>query len=92
MVASTPVTPTLSFAKPTLFDVPVSNHGARVRHVIYFKGLQDTFDIVSPGSVGGLASDAYKSLNPQGKMPLLALPDNTLLPESEVGGVKLRYE
>lgn len=70
--------------KPTLFDVPVSNNGARVRHVIYSKGLEGEFDIVSPGTVGGLASVAYKAMNPQGKMPLLLLPDGTAIPESEV--------
>ncbi|KAI8466013.1 MAG: glutathione S-transferase [Monoraphidium minutum] len=71
-------------AKPTLFDVPVSNNGARVRHVIYSKGLEAEFDIVAPGTVGGLASDTFKAMNPQGKMPLLLLPDGTTIPESEV--------
>jgi hypothetical protein len=55
-----------------------------VRHVIYLKGLEDEFDIVSPGTVGGLTSDTYKAMNPQCKMPLLLMPDGTSLPESEV--------
>ena len=33
--------------------------------------------------MGGLKSDAYLSLNPQGKMPLLVLPDGTAIPESD---------
>ncbi|GBF97979.1 glutathione S-transferase [Raphidocelis subcapitata] len=80
--AAAPALPKVS--KPTLFDMPVSNNGARVRHVIYSKGLEGEFDIVPPSTVGGLASDTYKALNPQGKMPLLLLPDGTAIPESEV--------
>jgi hypothetical protein len=38
---------------------------SQVRHVIYSKGLDDEFDIVPPSVVGGLGSEAYKSLNPQ---------------------------
>lgn len=84
--------------KPTLFDIPVSNHGARVRmrtdivetgspstqvrFVIYKKSLD--VDIQPPTSIGGLKSDAYLACNPQGKMPLLLLPDGTAIPESEV--------
>jgi len=52
--------------------------------VIYKKGLEDDFDIVSPGTVGGLTSDTYKAMNPQCKMPLLLMPDGTAIPESEV--------
>jgi hypothetical protein len=59
----------------------------KVRHIIYSKGLEAEFDIVSPMTVGGLTSDAYRAMNPQGKMPLLLLPDGTALPESEVPGV-----
>lgn len=77
-------------AKYTLYDMPVSNHGARVRHVIYAKGLEDEFAIVPPSELGGLGSPEYKKLSPQGKMPLLVLPDGVgggggaALPESEV--------
>ena len=73
-----------SVSKPTLYDMPVSNHGARVRHVIYSKGLEGEFDVVAPSALGGLGSDAYAALNPQKKMPLLLLPGGTALPESEV--------
>ena len=70
--------------KPTLYDVPVSNNGARVRLISYWKGLEDTLAIANPETLGGLKSDAYLALNPQGKMPLLVLPDGLALPESEV--------
>merc|ERR1712137_711546 len=73
-----------SFTKPTLFDLSVSNNGARVRMLIYLKGLQDEIDIVSPSELGGLKSSEYCALNPQGKMPLLVMPDGLAIPESEV--------
>lgn len=56
----------------------------QVRHVIYHKGLEAEFDIVSPAVLGGLGSDSYKAVNPQGKMPILLLPDGSAIPESEV--------
>jgi glutathione S-transferase len=58
--------------KPTLFDAPVSNNGARVRYVVYSQGLD--VSIEPPTNLGGLKSEAYLALNPQGKMPLLHLP------------------
>jgi glutathione S-transferase len=72
--------------KPTLYDAPVSNNGARVRYVIYSQNLD--VDIQPPTALGGLRSPAYLALNPQGKMPLLQLPttdDNSkTLPASAV--------
>lgn len=59
----------------------------QVRHIIYHKGLEGEFDIVSPAAFGGLGSDEYKALNPQNKMPLLLLPSGRALPESEVGSL-----
>ncbi|KAF8069416.1 GST3 [Scenedesmus sp. PABB004] len=73
-----------SVDKPTLIDVPVSNHGARVRHIIYAKGLEGEIDIASPAALGGLGSAEYQAANPQGKMPVLLLPGGGVLPESEV--------
>ena len=70
--------------KPTLFDVPISNNGARIRWIIYKKNLENEIDIVAPSAIGGLKSDTYLSLNPQGKMPLMALPGGMSLPESQV--------
>ncbi|KAK9822713.1 hypothetical protein WJX81_006551 [Elliptochloris bilobata] len=71
-------------SKPTLFDVPLSNHGARCRYIIYSKELESQIDINSPKELGGLASEQYLALSPEGKMPLLVLPDGTALPECEV--------
>ncbi|WIA30397.1 hypothetical protein OEZ86_000482 [Tetradesmus obliquus] len=70
--------------KPTLIDAPVSNHGARVRHVIYAKGLEGEVDIVSPMALGGFGSEQFLAANPQNKMPILLLPDGSSVPESEV--------
>ena len=70
--------------KMILYDVPVSNNGARVRLVVYKKKLQDLIDIKSPAEIGGLSSDAYLALNPEGKMPVLQLEDGSGLPESQV--------
>lgn len=56
----------------TLYDMPVSNHGARVRLLLYKKGLTSAdVAVVPPTELGGLRSDEYLALNPQGKMPLL---------------------
>ncbi|KXZ55975.1 hypothetical protein GPECTOR_2g1527 [Gonium pectorale] len=71
-------------SRPTLYDLPVSNNGARNRYIIRKKGLTEEIDIVSPQTIGGLKSPQYLALNPQGKMPLLITADGTPLPESEV--------
>jgi len=40
--------------------------------VLYFKGIEDQVKIESPmKTLGGLRSEEYLALNPQGKMPLL---------------------
>ncbi|BDA44426.1 hypothetical protein COCOBI_05-6100 [Coccomyxa sp. Obi] len=72
------------YEKPTLFDVPISNNGARCRFGIYKKNIEQRIEVESPLTLGGLKSEAYLALNPQGLMPLLVLPDGTCLPESEV--------
>ena len=41
-------------ATSTLYDMPVSNHGARCRFVIYKKGLEKDYNIVGPSTIGGL--------------------------------------
>ena len=61
--------------KPQLYDLPVSNNGARVRMCIYYKELEEDVDIVSPMDLGGLQSPEYKAVNPQGKMPAMAVGD-----------------
>lgn len=61
----------------------IAHSTTQVRFVIYKKMLD--IDIQPPTTIGGLKSDAYLACNPQGKMPLLLLPDGTSIPESEVG-------
>mmetsp|Transcript_26137 Transcript_26137/g.36851 ORF Transcript_26137/g.36851 Transcript_26137/m.36851 type:complete len:381 (-) Transcript_26137:2343-3485(-) len=69
--------------KHTLYDMPVSNNGARCRAILYKKKLPETeVKIVSPGELGGLKTPEYLALNPQGKMPLLTT-DGLNIPESD---------
>eukprot|EP00213_Chloropicon_mariensis_P004578 CAMPEP_0197469660 /NCGR_PEP_ID=MMETSP1309-20131121/119_1 /TAXON_ID=464262 /ORGANISM="Genus nov. species nov., Strain RCC998" /LENGTH=245 /DNA_ID=CAMNT_0043005869 /DNA_START=183 /DNA_END=917 /DNA_ORIENTATION=- len=70
-------------AKQVLYDIPVSNNGARCRIAIYAKGLEDKIDIVSPSELGGIKSEEYMKLNPYGKMPLFTTGDDNIY-ESEV--------
>lgn len=58
--------------KFTLYDMPVSNNGARCRLLIYKKKIEDVIGIAPPTLIGGLRSDEYLRRNPQGKMPLLS--------------------
>lgn len=60
--------------------------GTQNRFIIYKKGLEGEVDIQPPKLLGdkGVKSPAYLALNPQGKMPLLVLPDGQALPESQV--------
>ena len=73
-----------SSAVPTLYDMPVSNNGARCRILIYKKNLTMGEDIVitPPSDLGGLLSPEYLALNPQGKMPLLVTSHGNI-PESD---------
>jgi glutathione S-transferase len=74
------LTPTImmsSTPRHTLYDMPVSNNGARCRLIIYKKQIQD-IAIVAPTELGGLRSDEYLERNPQGKMPLLACHESGL--------------
>ncbi|KAG5174946.1 glutathione s-transferase [Tribonema minus] len=70
-------TMTSQMSKPTLLDMPVSNAGARVRYIIYEKGLEQEVDIVPPSEFGGLKSEEYLKINPQGKMPAFIDGDMT---------------
>ena len=71
-------------AKATLYDMPVSNNGARSRIIIYKKKISSEVDIVSPMELGGLKSPEYLKLNPQGKMPLLTVEGSSFaIPESD---------
>lgn len=44
----------MSDNKPVLYDMPVSNNGARCRIIIYKKGIEDKVSIKSPMDLGGL--------------------------------------
>lgn len=62
-----------------LYSVDLSPFAARVRLAIYAKNLP--VEIVPPP--GDLKSAEFKSINPIGKVPALALDDGVTLPESE---------
>eukprot|EP00929_Paragymnodinium_shiwhaense_P058306 TRINITY_DN29188_c0_g1_i1.p1 TRINITY_DN29188_c0_g1~~TRINITY_DN29188_c0_g1_i1.p1 ORF type:complete len:444 (+),score=122.49 TRINITY_DN29188_c0_g1_i1:89-1420(+) len=72
-------------AAETLYDMPVSNNGARARLIIYAKGLDKTgaVEIQAPSALGGLKGEDYLALNPQGKMPLMKLADGSAVYESD---------
>eukprot|EP00986_Skeletonema_menzelii_P002026 scaffold555_cov158-Skeletonema_menzelii.AAC.23 len=64
----------LSNSDHILFDMPVSNNGARVRAILYHKQLsQQQVDIISPMKLGGLKSEEFMALSPQGLMPALTI-------------------
>ena len=68
-----------------MYDLPVSNNGARIRLLLYKAGLEGAVSIESPQALGGLRSGEYRALHPQGKMPLLVAEGGSLaVPESEV--------
>mmetsp|Transcript_24538 Transcript_24538/g.59183 ORF Transcript_24538/g.59183 Transcript_24538/m.59183 type:complete len:416 (-) Transcript_24538:151-1398(-) len=58
----------------TLYDMPVSNNGARCRIILYKKSIPaEQVEIVSPMALGGLKSEEYLKLNPRGLMPCLSI-------------------
>lgn len=61
-----------------LYSVNLSPYASRARLAVYAKGLP--VEILAPP--GGFRSDAYKAINPIGKVPCLALGDGTVIPES----------
>ena len=75
-------------SKHTLYDMPVSNNGARCRLILYKKQIDNSeVEILPPSSLeGGLKGLAYSKLNPQQKMPLLVIHDENkvrAVPESD---------
>ena len=63
-----------SSANHILYDLPVSNNGARCRLILYKKEIpEQEVEIVSPAEVGGLNSEEFLQINPQGKMPALVV-------------------
>jgi len=69
--------------------MPVSNHGARCRIIVYKKNLPySEVSISTPAELGGLKSPDYLALNPQGKMPIMTTPEASsagglCIPESD---------
>jgi glutathione S-transferase len=87
---STPTTTTTTMietttAKNILYDIPISNNGARARIILYKKEIPPSeCTILSPMDIfGGLKSDDYLKINPQGKVPSLICPTNNGLSIAE---------
>ena len=59
----------LNFAKDVLYDVPVSNHGARIRLISRLKKID--LDIRNPQEIGGLKSPDFSKLSIHSKMPVM---------------------
>ena len=72
--------PALGEIEMKLYQSNLSPFASRCRIQIYAKGLRDIECCPPPG---GMASDEYKTHNPTGKMPALAV-DGHVLGESEV--------
>jgi glutathione S-transferase len=66
-----------------LYDLDLSPFAARCRLVVYKKGLGDRVELAPPPG-GGPRSEAYRAINPIGKVPTLVLEDGTAIPESQV--------
>ena len=64
-----------------LYHTPQSPYAARVRMQIYAKGLDGQIELVAPPE--GTRSEAYRKLNPLGRVPALEV-DGIVIPESEV--------
>eukprot|EP00579_Thalassiosira_antarctica_P004734 CAMPEP_0201881730 /NCGR_PEP_ID=MMETSP0902-20130614/11940_1 /ASSEMBLY_ACC=CAM_ASM_000551 /TAXON_ID=420261 /ORGANISM="Thalassiosira antarctica, Strain CCMP982" /LENGTH=414 /DNA_ID=CAMNT_0048409993 /DNA_START=48 /DNA_END=1292 /DNA_ORIENTATION=- len=63
-----------SNADHTLYDLPVSNNGARCRIILYKKNISTKqVEIISPMTLGGLKSEEYLKKSPQGLMPCLSI-------------------
>lgn len=67
----------------TLYNMPISNYGARVLMIIQAKKIDQNIQILQPSVIGGLKSPEYLALNSQGKMPLLVCSDGMAIPESD---------
>jgi diadenosine tetraphosphate (Ap4A) HIT family hydrolase/glutathione S-transferase len=63
----------------TLYDLPVSNNGARCRIILYKKEIPSSeVAVVSPMELGGLKTQEYLKVNPQGKMPAMVCTETGL--------------
>jgi len=63
-----------------LYSDQVSPFAARVRLSLMYKGLEFE-DLGLP--VGGLKGEEYLRINPMGRIPVMVLDDQTVIPESE---------
>lgn len=72
-------------AQYTLYDIPVSNNGARVRMILYYKEVSsEEVRVESPEAIGGLRCPEFEAVNAQRKIPALVCRDETLcVPESD---------
>jgi len=62
-----------------LYNINLSPYTARVRLLINVKGLN-----VEMAEPPGFRTDAFRAINPIGRIPALQLDDGSILPESEV--------
>jgi glutathione S-transferase len=73
-----------ALSKHILYDVPVSNHGARIRLIAKSKGLTpDVLEVKEPSAIGGSKSAEFLKLNTQGKVPVLVTDTGFPIPESD---------
>ena len=63
-----------------LYNLGLSNFAGKCRVAIYEKGL----DVELADAPGGPGSDAYKEINPTGKIPALETDHGQVILESEV--------
>eukprot|EP00638_Chattonella_subsalsa_P000110 CAMPEP_0117754686 /NCGR_PEP_ID=MMETSP0947-20121206/12968_1 /TAXON_ID=44440 /ORGANISM="Chattonella subsalsa, Strain CCMP2191" /LENGTH=373 /DNA_ID=CAMNT_0005573805 /DNA_START=141 /DNA_END=1262 /DNA_ORIENTATION=- len=76
-----------------LYEMPVSNAGARCRYIIYEKELDEegVVRIADPSELGGLKSEEFMKVHPMGKMPALVTKDGQSIPESDTIARYLLY-
>jgi glutathione S-transferase len=65
-----------------LYHIPRSTYSQKVLFAFYEKGVDFTSEILSVKDPKARAG--YLAVNPWGKLPSLALPDGTILPESSI--------
>lgn len=61
------------------------SHPVQIRYMLYKKQADALLTIKSPKDMGGFNSDEFRRANPYGRVPLLKLPNGSVLYESEVG-------
>ncbi|AJA11188.1 Glutathione S-transferase 2 [Sphingopyxis fribergensis] len=66
-----------------IFDREAAPHPARVRIVVAAKGLEDQIEFVSVDLIAAEQKQpGFLAMNPIGKIPVLELPDGTIISES----------